>query len=73
MWESLSATDFEAGAAKDFSRQTQALREYAIAGVLHFKHLSSIRESTQYELIKRLRTNELARALAETPQTVAEN
>ncbi|HHM5976230.1 TPA: hypothetical protein ACRNKY_006242, partial [Pseudomonas aeruginosa] len=29
--------------------------------------------STQYELIKRLRTNELARALAETPQTVAEN
>ncbi len=73
VWESLSATDFEAGAAKDFSRQTQALREYAIAGALHFEHLSSIRESTQYELIKRLRTNELARALAETPQTVAEN
>jgi hypothetical protein len=73
VWESLSAPSWGAGAAKDFSRQTQALREYAIAGVLHFEHLSSIRDSTQYELIKRLRTNELARALAETPQTVAKN
>lgn len=73
VWESLSASTWEAGAAKEFGRHTQALREYGIAGVLHFEHLSSIRESTQYELIKRLRTNELARALAEPLQTVAQN
>lgn len=73
VWESLSASTWEAGAAKEFGRHTQALREYAIAGVLHFEHFSLIRESTQYGLIKRLRTNELARALEETPQTVARN
>ncbi|MNO87238.1 7-cyano-7-deazaguanine synthase [compost metagenome] len=72
-WESLRATSWEAGAAKDFDRHTQALREYAIAGVLHFEHLSLIRDSIPYELIKRLRSNELARALAEEPKTVAKN
>lgn len=73
IWESLKTATWEAGAVRDFDHQTQALREYAIAGVLHFEHLSSIRKSMQYELIKRRATNELARSLAEQPQVVAQS
>lgn len=73
VWESLDTATWEAGAAKDFSGVTKALRQYAIAGVLHFEHLASIRESSQYELIKRRRSSELARSLDEAPQAVAQN
>ncbi|UHH29260.1 7-cyano-7-deazaguanine synthase [Pseudomonas veronii] len=73
VWESLDSPTWETGAAKEFTSFTKALRQYAIAGVLHFEHLSSIRESSQYELIKRRRTSELARALAESPHAVAQN
>ncbi|MFB0705885.1 hypothetical protein AB9H16_30875, partial [Pseudomonas protegens] len=73
VWESLDSPTWETGAAKEFTSCTKALRQYAIAGVLHFEHLSSIRESSQYELIKRRRTTELARALAESPHAVAQN
>ncbi|WP_460104922.1 7-cyano-7-deazaguanine synthase [Pseudomonas sp. S2_D10] len=73
VWESLDTPTWEAGAAKDFNGVTKALRQYAIAGVLHFEHLASIRESSQYELIKRRRSSELARSLNEAPQAVAQN
>ncbi|UWF50138.1 7-cyano-7-deazaguanine synthase [Pseudomonas sp. N3-W] len=73
VWESLDSPTWRTGAAKEFTSFTEALRQYAIAGVLHFEHLSSIRESSQYELIKRRRTSELARALAESPHAVAQN
>lgn len=63
VWESLKTDTWEAGAAKKFSKFTPALREYSIAGVLHFKHLAAIQGSPEYELVKRRRTNELARAL----------
>lgn len=73
VWESLKAPTWEAGAAKSFNRFTRALREYAIAGVLHFEHLSELRESVQYGLIKRRRTNELARSLSISPADVERN
>jgi hypothetical protein len=73
VWESLKSETWKEGAAKDFMQFTPALREYAIAGALHFDHLASLRGSPQHELIKRQRTNELARALSEPPATVAKN
>ena len=45
VWENLGASSLEAGAAPEFekSRITRAMREYAIAGVLHLDHLASLR------------------------------
>jgi 7-cyano-7-deazaguanine synthase in queuosine biosynthesis len=47
VWENLSASKFEAGAARSFARRkiTGALREYAIAGALHLDHLAQLRTS----------------------------
>ncbi|UVH55095.1 7-cyano-7-deazaguanine synthase [Variovorax paradoxus] len=45
VWENLSASSFEAGAASAFNRITSAHREYAIAGALHLDHLATIRSS----------------------------
>lgn len=73
VWESLHATKWEAGAAKQFTRFTKALREYSIAGVLHFDHLSTIRESVQYKLIKRTKIGALASSLAQQPQDISRN
>jgi hypothetical protein len=73
VWESLRADTWESGAAKEFTNFTPALREYSIAGVLHFQHFASLRDSMQYELVKRRGTNELARALSEPSEVVARN
>jgi hypothetical protein len=47
VWENLGASRFEAGAAAAFdkSKITRAMREYAIAGTLHFDHLAGLRHS----------------------------
>lgn len=71
VWETLSSPTFEEGAAREFNHVTQALREYALAGVLHFEHFASLRTSPQYDLYKRRAMNELARALAQPPDMVA--
>ena len=44
VWEDLGAPTFEAGAAAAFDRKkiTHAMREYAIAGALHFDHLAGL-------------------------------
>jgi hypothetical protein len=44
VWENLSASRFEAGAASSFDKKkiTHSLREYAIAGVLHLDHLAGL-------------------------------
>lgn len=44
VWENLDASSFEAGAAPGFpsTRITKALREYALAGVLHLDHLANL-------------------------------
>ena len=72
VWETLKAPTFEEGAAKGFNHITQALREYALAGVLHFEHFASIRNSAQYDLLKRRATNELARALGQQSNAIAD-
>lgn len=73
IWESLKAPTWEGGAANGFAGLTPALREYAIAGVLHFEHFALLRGSMQYDLIKRRRVNELARSLLVAPTVVALN
>lgn len=73
VWESLQATTWEAGAVESFKAFTPALREYSIAGVLHFEHLAELRSSMQYELIKRRRTSELALSLEISPVSVQQN
>jgi hypothetical protein len=47
VWENLSARAFADGAAASFPKKkiTGALREYAIAGVLHLDHLAGLRHS----------------------------
>ena len=47
VWEDLSATRFEDGAAQAFTNRKPrgALHEYAIAGVLHLDHLANLRQS----------------------------
>jgi Queuosine biosynthesis protein QueC len=70
IWESLKADTWKAGAAKDFSNFTSALKEYSIAGVLHFEHFARLQESVQYGLIKRRRVSELADSLSEVPVIV---
>lgn len=71
VWETLKAPHFEDGAAKEFNNITPALREYALAGVLHLEHFSLIRGSTQHDLLKRRVSSELARSLAEPQAAVA--
>ena len=47
VWEDLSATRFEDGAAQAFTNRKPrgALHEHAIAGVLHLDHLANLRQS----------------------------
>jgi hypothetical protein len=45
VWDNLSASSFEKGAARGFDGVTDALREYAIAGVLHLDHLANLTNS----------------------------
>ena len=44
LWESLSTSEFEAGAAPTFGKNkiTRKLRDYAIAGTLHLDHLAGV-------------------------------
>ena len=70
LWNSLDAANFEDGAHREFNRVTGALREYALAGVLHLEHFASLRQSGQYALVKRRALGELARSLEESEQTV---
>ncbi|ATW03240.1 MAG: 7-cyano-7-deazaguanine synthase [Parasphingorhabdus sp.] len=42
IWENLSAPDIASGAVPGFTLMTKALREHAIAGVLHLDHLSAL-------------------------------
>jgi hypothetical protein len=47
VWENLSTSTFEGGAAATFPRKriTPAMRQYAIAGALHLDHLAGILDS----------------------------
>lgn len=71
VWETLKSPNFAEGAAKEFNNMTPALREYALAGVLHLEHFALIRTSAQYAMLKRRTESELTRSLAEPPEVVA--
>ena len=47
VWEDLGAPTFESGASPDFDRAkiTGAMRQHAIAGVLHVDHLAGLKDS----------------------------
>jgi len=68
VWEDLTAESFAKGAAKGFTRQTSALREYAIAGVLHLDHLAALRATSAGQVVLQLCAFQLSRSrqLAET-------
>jgi hypothetical protein len=64
VWEDLTVTTFEAGAAAAFSTNkiTRAMREYAIAGVLHFDHLAGIIHSPANAEVLSLNASQLSAA-----------
>lgn len=64
VWEDLSASAFEAGAAAEFDKKkiTKAMREYAIAGTLHLDHLATIRDSASNALAFDLNVSQLGEA-----------
>jgi 7-cyano-7-deazaguanine synthase in queuosine biosynthesis len=54
IWENLRANSFESGAAAEFKKITEAMREYAIAGTLHHDHLAALADvSADSSLLKR--------------------
>ncbi|MBR0910878.1 7-cyano-7-deazaguanine synthase [Bradyrhizobium japonicum] len=71
VWETLKSPTFAEGAAQGFNKMTSALREYALAGVLHLEHFALIRTSAQHAMLKRRTVSELTRSLAEPPEMVA--
>lgn len=67
VWENLSAPTFEGGAARNFNQIARALREYAIAGTLHFDHLAELRSSTIHAPSLRRSALQLARSRGLAP------
>jgi len=64
VWEDLGAPTFEDGAAAAFNRKkiTRALREYAIAGALHFDHLAGLVHSPANAEVLSLHALQLSQA-----------
>lgn len=64
VWENLSSADFAAGIAATFgeNRITGALREYAIAGVLHLDHLAGLRHGRSGAVALNLAAHQIGRS-----------
>ena len=60
VWEDLGASTFEDGAEKSFGKITSALREYAVAGVLHLDHLADLTESSLHAAAIKRQARQLA-------------
>lgn len=71
VWESLSTKTWKEGASKDFELFTNALRQYSVAGILHFEHLAGLQSRPDYQLTSRLNNFELAQSLGESPDSVS--
>ena len=65
IWENLSAPTFEDGVADGFTGITGALREHAIAGVLHMDHLADLATSPSAARAVRRIARETAEVLHE--------
>ena len=65
VWEDISASRFEDGAAADFRKNKAqgALYEYAIAGTLHLDHLASVQHSPTNQTLLDLQVFQLSRSL----------
>lgn len=63
VWEDLSASKFEDGVAKGFSKITPALREYAIAGTMHLDHLAGLADSPRYQSTIRRNAAQIAKSM----------
>jgi hypothetical protein len=65
VWESLSASEFEAGAAPSFAKDkiTSKLRDYAIAGTLHLDHLAGVPKAPANARSLRLSAYQLSQSL----------
>ncbi len=70
VWERLSASRFEEGAAQGFVRITPALRDYAIAGVLHMDHLAGLADSPLHARAVRRAARDTAEALEQDDKEV---
>ena len=68
IWENLSASTFEAGAANGFNKITKAQRQYAIAGTLHLDHLSSLWSTPNFESAMNAHSYQLSKALGISQQ-----
>jgi 7-cyano-7-deazaguanine synthase in queuosine biosynthesis len=69
IWENLSASSFNDGAAEGF-KITNAQRQYAIAGTLHLDHLANLKHSRLAEQPLKLASFQLARSLGESEAVV---
>jgi hypothetical protein len=63
IWENLSASTFEAGAADGFNKITKAQHQYAIAGTLHLDHLAGLRSAPNFESSMNIQSYQLSKAL----------
>jgi 7-cyano-7-deazaguanine synthase in queuosine biosynthesis len=70
IWENLSASSFNEGAAEGFTKITKSQKEYAIAGTLHLDHLANLKQSRLSEQPLKLASFQLARSLGESEATV---
>jgi hypothetical protein len=67
LWENLAAATFETGVPKGFKKITPALREYAIAGVLHLDHLAALRTSPVHAPALKRHAHQLAKSQGLSP------
>ena len=72
VWENLSAGTFEGGVAAGFTSMTKALREYAIAGVLHMDHLAELSGSPEHAECIRRNASQIAPILGLAPEDAEE-
>lgn len=70
VWERLSAERLDDGLAGGFDNITPALREYAVAGVLHMDHLADLVESPLHTRTLRRVARDTAEALDQDPANV---
>lgn len=72
VWEDLSASEFKNGAALGFNAITSALRQYAIAGTLHLRHLSELSASGDQESTRRRHAKSIAPLLGISHEVAVE-
>ena len=72
VWADLSASSLREGATEGFKGFTDALDQYATAGVLHLDHLAALADSSLHEGSKRRAVWSIGHALGEDESSVQE-